>query len=217
MQTAQSPEVKQYAQMLVQDHQKNDEQLQQIAQTMGVNLEGEKFQDKQKKAQEHLSDLREKQGAEFDKEFMSLMVKDHKKDVKEVEKAAKEARKQNHTSSPPSSRPTHTGLQGHLQEAKRIEKSLDTCRRTGADRVARGRAGHRQRRCRRDRPGQRRASGTTGAASGARRRRAGPVRRVTVPATRARRALAEAAAAQAARPQWAVAVAAATRSSARPA
>jgi len=125
MQTAQSPEVKQYAQKLVQDHQKNDEKLQQIAQTIGVNLEGEKFQDKQKKAQEHLSDLREKQGSEFDKEFMSLMVKDHKKDVKEVEKAAKEARKQNHTELASFFETTHTGLQGHLQEAERIEKSLD--------------------------------------------------------------------------------------------
>lgn len=125
MQTAQSPEVKQYAQKLVQDHQKNDEKLQQIAQTIGVNLEGEKFQDKQKKAQEHLSDLREKQGSKFDKEFMSLMVKDHEKDVKEVEKAAKEARKQNHTELASFFETTHTGLQGHLQEAERIEKSLD--------------------------------------------------------------------------------------------
>lgn len=124
-QNAQSPEVKQYARQLKEDHQKNDEQLQQLAQTMGVNLQGEKFQKKQKEAQEHLSDLQEKQGKEFDKEFMSHMVKDHKKDVKEVEKAAKEARKQNQTELASFLETTHTGLQGHLQEAQRIEKSLE--------------------------------------------------------------------------------------------
>jgi putative membrane protein len=124
VQNAQSPEVKEYARMLKEDHQKNDEQLQQLAQTMGVNLQGEKFQKKQKEAQEHLSDLQKKQGKEFDKEFMSHMVKDHKKDVKEVEKAAKEARKQNQTQLASFLETTHTGLQGHLQEAQRIEKSL---------------------------------------------------------------------------------------------
>ncbi|ABS25119.1 DUF4142 domain-containing protein [Anaeromyxobacter sp. Fw109-5] len=123
-QNAQSPEVKQYAERLKEDHQKNDEQLQQLAQTMGVNLQGEKFQKKQKQAQEHLSDLQQKQGKEFDKEFMSHMVKDHKKDVKEVEKAAKEARKQNQTELASFLETTHSGLQGHLQEAQRIEKSL---------------------------------------------------------------------------------------------
>jgi len=124
-QKAQSPEVKQYAEKLSQDHQKSDEQLRQIAQTLGANLEGEEFQEKQKDAQEDLAKLQEKQGQEFDKAFMKHMVKDHEKDVKEVEKAAKEARKQNHTELASFLQTTHTGLQGHLQEAQRIEKSLD--------------------------------------------------------------------------------------------
>ena len=124
-QSAQSPEVKEYAQKLAQDHQKNDEQLQQVAQTVGATLEGKEFQKKQEDARKDLAKLQEKQGQEFDKAFMKHMVKDHEKDVKEVEKAAKEARKENHTELASFLDTTHTKLQGHLQEAKRIEKSLD--------------------------------------------------------------------------------------------
>jgi putative membrane protein len=123
-QKAQSPDVKQYAEKLSQDHQKNDDKLQQIAQTAGVNLEGKEFQKKQEVASKDLAKLQAKQGQEFDKAFIKHMVKDHEKDVKEVEKAAKEARKQNQTELASFFETTHTGLQGHLQEAQRIEKSL---------------------------------------------------------------------------------------------
>ncbi|WP_243337374.1 DUF4142 domain-containing protein [Anaeromyxobacter soli] len=124
-QSAQAPEVKQYAEKLAQDHQKNDDQLQQLAQTMGVNLQGEETREKTKEGQERVTDLQKKQGAEFDKAFMKDMVKDHKKDTKEVEKAAKEARKENQTQLASFFETTHTTLQGHLQEAQRIEKQLE--------------------------------------------------------------------------------------------
>ncbi|WP_242346228.1 DUF4142 domain-containing protein [Anaeromyxobacter terrae] len=124
-QSAQSPDVKQYAEKLAKDHQKNDDQLQQLAQTLGVNLQGEEAQEKMKEGQEKMTDLQKKQGAEFDKAFMKAMVKDHKKDVKDVEKAAKEARKENQTQLASFFETTHTGLQGHLQEAQRIEKQLE--------------------------------------------------------------------------------------------
>lgn len=123
-QTAQSPEVKQFAELMQKDHQKNDDQLQELARTMGANLTGEEFQEKQKEGQEKIGDLQKKQGAEFDKAYMSAMVKDHKKDVKDVEKAAKEARKEKHTQLASFFETTHTALQGHLQHAERIEKQL---------------------------------------------------------------------------------------------
>lgn len=123
-QMAQSPDVKQYGQKLADDHQKNDEKLQTLAQTIGIQLTGKAFQDAQKDSQKAMKKLEGKQGAEFDKAFMSAMVSDHKKDVKDVEKAAKDARKKNQTEMASYLEATHTGLQGHLQEAERIEKQL---------------------------------------------------------------------------------------------
>ena len=69
-----------------------DKQLTRAAQTMGVQLEGKDFQDKQKDAQKDMTKLQGKTGAEFDKQFVQMMVKDHEKDIKEVQKVAKDAR-----------------------------------------------------------------------------------------------------------------------------
>lgn len=123
-QNAQSPEVKQYAQKLADDHKKNDEQLTQLAQQKGINLQGEAFQKKQEKAQDHMKDLQGKTGAEFDEEYVKMMKKEHKDDVKDVEKAAKEARKQQQTELASFLDQTKTSLEGHLQEAERLEKSV---------------------------------------------------------------------------------------------
>jgi putative membrane protein len=141
VQSAQSPEVKQYAQTIADDHQKNDQQLQQLAQQNGIELEGKAFQKKQEDSQDHMKKLEGKTGAEFDKQYVEIMAKDHKKDVKEVEKAAKEARKQNKTELASFLEQTKTGLQGHLQEAQRLEKSVDQAERQGRRGPSTGRSG----------------------------------------------------------------------------
>lgn len=123
-QTATSSEVKQYAEMMQKDHQKNDTELETLAKTMGVNLTGEEFQSKQKDAQKEIDELKGKTGADFDKDYMKLMVKDHEKDVKDVEKAAKNARKENHAQLASFLETTHKTLQKHLTAAQRIEKTL---------------------------------------------------------------------------------------------
>ncbi|MFL5302672.1 MAG: DUF4142 domain-containing protein, partial [Anaeromyxobacteraceae bacterium] len=123
-QTAQSQEVKSFAQHMMTDHQKNDQKLQQLAQTMGATLQGEAFDKKQKDAQEDMQKVQAKTGAEFDKAYMKMMVDDHKKDVKEVESAAKDAKKQKQTELASFLDQTHSKMQTHLQEAQRIEKSL---------------------------------------------------------------------------------------------
>lgn len=123
-QTATSSEVKQFAEMMQKDHQKNDTELETLAKTMGVNLTGDEFQSKQKDAQKNLDDLKARTGEEFDKDYMKLMVKDHQKDVKDVEKAAKQARKEKHTQLASFLETTHKSLQKHLTAAQRIEKTM---------------------------------------------------------------------------------------------
>ncbi|HET7754430.1 MAG TPA: DUF4142 domain-containing protein, partial [Anaeromyxobacteraceae bacterium] len=124
LRSAQSSEVKHYAQQMVTDHQKNDAELQQLAGRLGVPLQGEKFTEKQKDAQDDLKDVQGKTGNEFDRAYMKMMVDDHKKDVKEVEDAAKDARKQRQTELAAFLEKTHGHLQTHLSEAQRVEKSL---------------------------------------------------------------------------------------------
>jgi putative membrane protein len=81
-QKATDPDVKAFGQRMVDDHSKANEQLKQIASEEGITLpttlkgDMKAMHDKLAKAS----------GAAFDKMYMSHMVKDHQKDVKEFEK-----------------------------------------------------------------------------------------------------------------------------------
>jgi putative membrane protein len=122
-QMAQSPQVKQFAQQMVDDHYKNDQQLTSMAQTMGVQLTGKEFQSKQKDAQKEMHKVQGKTGAEFDKAYMDQMVKDHEKDVKEVDKLAKKAHGEKQTELASALEQTHAMIQSHLDMAKQIQKA----------------------------------------------------------------------------------------------
>jgi putative membrane protein len=125
-QNAQSPEVKQFAEQMQNDHQRADQKLTQTAQSAGVtSLEGETFQKESEKAKKEMEKLQSKTGADFDKAFMTRMVKDHENAVKEAEKAAKDAKKANQTELASYLEQSHNGMKGHLQHAKQIQKSLD--------------------------------------------------------------------------------------------
>lgn len=80
-QKAQSPDVKKFGQRMVDDHSKAGDELKQLATRKGVTLPTD-MTDKQKADKEKLSKLA---GAAFDKEYMSMMVDDHDKDVKEFQ------------------------------------------------------------------------------------------------------------------------------------
>jgi putative membrane protein len=123
-QRAESPEVKQYAEMLRKDHQEMDQQLTQAAQASGAQLEGKAFEKKQKDAHKDMEKLQSKSGAEFDREFMSHMVKDHEKDLKDVKSAAKDAKKGNHTELASVLDQASRGIEGHRDQAERIHDTL---------------------------------------------------------------------------------------------
>lgn len=143
VQHAENEQVKQFAQRMIDDHRKADEQLTQTTQQMGVDLSGSAFQKEQTKAQKRMDKLTSKTGAAFDKAFMADMVEDHRKDTREVGKLAKQARKGQHQELASFLEQTHTTLQGHLKEAQQTQKAL------GAQRQAR-------------KPGQSSSTGATG-------------------------------------------------------
>jgi putative membrane protein len=122
-QSAQDPQVKQFAQQMVDDHQKNDQQLEQLAQQAGVTLTGATFDKASKQAEKDMGKLHGQSGADFDRRFMSHMVTDHQKDVKEVASLAKRAHKAKQAELASFLDQTHSTIQGHLEQARTIAKA----------------------------------------------------------------------------------------------
>ena len=75
---ASSEEVKQFAKRMVEDHGNATKELMDLAANEGVKLD-----DKAPKKNSMMERLSKLQGAEFDREYVKEMVKDHKKDVAE--------------------------------------------------------------------------------------------------------------------------------------
>lgn len=87
-QKAQNPKVKEFGAMMVTDHTKANNELKDLAQQKGATLPTMMKDEHQK----HVKELSEKTGADFDKEYMDMMVDDHKEDVDKFEKCSKDAK-----------------------------------------------------------------------------------------------------------------------------
>jgi len=87
-QNALSQRVKDFGAMMVRDHTKAGDELKQIAAAKNITLPA----DLGAEAKKDVDDLMKKKGKDFDKAYMNMMVDDHKKDVKEFEKAAKDCK-----------------------------------------------------------------------------------------------------------------------------
>ena len=83
-----SPEVKQFAQLMIDDHTKAGDQLKQIASTNAIPQEA-KLDDKHTNLMDKLSKLN---GTDFDKEYMSAMVDDHEDAVRDLRSRVDENR-----------------------------------------------------------------------------------------------------------------------------
>lgn len=79
---AASPKVKEFAQMMVTDHTKANEEVKALAAAKNITLPASPGE----KHQKHIDDLKSKQGAAFDKAYMEMMVEDHEDDIKKFEK-----------------------------------------------------------------------------------------------------------------------------------
>jgi putative membrane protein len=85
---AASPDVKQFAQMMIDDHTKAGDQLKQIATSNSIPVDT-KIDDKHKNLMDKLSKLN---GADFDKEYMSATVDDHQDAVSDLRSRVDENR-----------------------------------------------------------------------------------------------------------------------------
>ena len=76
---------KRYGQMLVNDHSMHLQKVEKVASAMNVPADDQPMP----AAQKERDKLAKLQGAKFDHEFAEYMMKDHRKDIGEYEKAAK--------------------------------------------------------------------------------------------------------------------------------
>ena len=114
-QRATNPEVKSYAQKLVQDHSKVNSELKSIASQKNVDLDIDDDKDRAYKR------LNKQSGSEFDQEFVEHMIDAHEKDIKMYEKAASDAK----DSEIRSFASKHVAsLREHLQQAQSLQTSL---------------------------------------------------------------------------------------------
>jgi len=86
---ASDPAVKSFANMLVDDHTKANDELKQLASSKGVELPAAPPKSKRSEAEK----LGKMEGTKFDQEYLKEVgVKDHQKDIKDFEKASKDAK-----------------------------------------------------------------------------------------------------------------------------
>ena len=117
VQKAANADVKNFGQRMVDDHSKANDRLKQLAAQKGVALPAA-LPPEMKKDIDKLSKL---SGAAFDKMYMSMMVKDHKKDVSEFKKETTKADDANVKSFAQQTLPT---LREHLQMARSVASKV---------------------------------------------------------------------------------------------
>lgn len=120
---ASSSDVKDFGDMMVTDHSKANDEL------MDIFKKDNKDTDKMmmpmhKKNYDQLTKLK---GSDFDKKYMRMMVEDHKKDIKEFEKAAKNEKNPDVKKWAENTLPT---LKKHLQKAEEINGKLSGSEKT---------------------------------------------------------------------------------------
>jgi putative membrane protein len=122
-QRAQSDEVKQFAQRMVTDHTAANDKLKQVASQKGIALPG----DLDSSSRREFDKLQKLSGNKFDREYMSHMVSDHKKDVKEFESESKSAKDADIKTFAATTLPT---LQDHLKMAQSAEAAAKNAPKT---------------------------------------------------------------------------------------
>ena len=117
-QNAQSDDVKKFAQRMVDDHGKAEEDLEGVASKANITLPTD-VNAQQKAEQQRLEKLN---GAAFDRAYMAMMVKDHTKDVAEFKKEANTAGANSDLKD--YAQRTYPTLEDHLTNAKAVNDAL---------------------------------------------------------------------------------------------
>src|SRR3954462_4321565 len=116
-QRAGDPSVREFGARMVADHSRANSELKSIAGQKGIQLPTEITSD-QKSEVDKLSKM---SGAEFDKEYMSMMLKDHQTDVKAFDTQSKEGNDAEIKAFAGKTLPT---LQQHLQMAQQAAQKV---------------------------------------------------------------------------------------------
>jgi len=117
-QKASNPEVKKYAEKMVQEHTKMLEEGKQLAQKKGITEPPQV----DSKHRENLKDLQAKSGDDFDREYITQMVQDHEGALNLVQKAAKDAKDPDIKAHAQKGEPH---IKAHLDEARKLRASLN--------------------------------------------------------------------------------------------
>lgn len=116
-QKSESNDVKQFAAKMVNDHgQMGEKWLKPVAQQMGISEPS----GPSKKDKKEIAKLQGLSGADFDREYISMMVKDHQKDLKEFQSEAQSA--QNPTVKQIADKGSQV-IEQHLQIIQQIAKA----------------------------------------------------------------------------------------------
>lgn len=113
----QNQEVKAFAQRMIADHTKANDELKALAAKKSVTLP----MDVSDSQRDDYDDLAKLTGAEFDKEYVSLMVDDHNEDVEEFGEQANEANDADLRAFAAKTLPT---LQSHQAQIKAINSKM---------------------------------------------------------------------------------------------
>lgn len=117
VQKAQSSDVKQFGQRMVDDHTGVNGRLQKLSQQKGLSMPAQL----DKKHQDKIDSLAKKTGVDFDKAYVDEMIDDHKSDIDNFEKAAKDAKDASVKDFAATTLPT---LREHLQAAQGLKDKL---------------------------------------------------------------------------------------------
>jgi putative membrane protein len=114
---ASNADVKAFGQQMVEDHGKANEKLKSVAEKENLTLPSTM----NAKQQAMYDMLKTKTGAEFDKDYVDGMVKDHEKDVKEFQKEADKGKDEQIKAFAAETLPV---IQGHLEKIKAIQSKM---------------------------------------------------------------------------------------------
>lgn len=117
---ATNPRVKEFAAMMVSDHTRAGEELRRLAGSGAAQAPAAEEKNRDHKSLRE--DLAKLNGAEFDREYMEAMVKEHKEAVDEVKDKAENSQ---NTDVKQWAAKTLPSLQQHLEQAQQIHESLD--------------------------------------------------------------------------------------------
>lgn len=109
--------VKDFGKMMVDDHSKINDQLKDLASKKNVSLPTAVTNDQQK----DIDKLNKETGANFDKDYVSMMVKDHEKDIAAFKKAGSKIKDADFKDFIIKNLPT---LQKHLDAIKAIKNKM---------------------------------------------------------------------------------------------